>query len=802
MKALSLKALAYLILVVAIGLVAILHGASEWEGLLSWRFALILGLAITSARWKVSVPSINGNISVLALLILFGVVELPLAETLVATCFAAIFQCTFRVQHRPKLHQVIFNISVLSLATACGSLTYRSPWMHRYLDGAPLLLLTASVFFLLNTSPIAGIIAITEEKSFMRVWKEGYFWSFPFYLVGGALAGGLHVLAHYAGWQTASLMFPVIYIAYRSYHLHVGRVEDQKRHAVEISSLHLRTIETLALAIEAKDQTTATHLARVQIYAMAIGKELGMNEAELAALQAGALLHDIGKLAVPEHIISKPGKLTREEFEKMKIHPVVGAELLERVQFPYPVTPIVRSHHEKWNGEGYPDGLKGEQIPLGARILAAVDCLDALASDRQYRKALPLDEAMAKVAAEAGTSFDPKVVEVLSRRYRELEAAAQAGSPPKPVLSVDLKVERGEAPAAGLAIPDPANAEANTVRSVDHFATRAAARQELQNLFELIEDLGSTLSLHDSFSLFAARLRPLVAFDCLAIYLVRGDDLLPQYVSGESARYFNSLKIRIGEGLSGWVAETHKTILNGNPAVESGSAPTNLFTTLQSALSIPLELCGRLFGVLTLYRAELEAFCADELDVVLSLGTRLAEAIDKGLQPGKEAITQVDSLTGLANVRGLFRHLDAEVSRCKRVEIPLTVLAIDLTNFRSVNDRLGHSFGNEMLVQVALRLQSICRPYDYVARTGGDEFVIILPELSQSGVVSKIEQVRSAISSIPVLGFEGNHLEVSIGGATFGPDGWDADQLLTVADQRRHSSRNRPSIPARPSLVA
>ena len=118
----------------------------------------------------------------------------------------------------------------------------------------------------------------------------------------------------------------------------------------------------------------------------------GSPESELEALRAAALLHDIGKLAVPEHIISKPGKLTPEEFEKMKIHPVVGAEILERVKFPYPVVPIVRSHHEKWDGSGYPDGLKGEDIPIGARILAAVDCLDALASDRQYRKAIPLDE--------------------------------------------------------------------------------------------------------------------------------------------------------------------------------------------------------------------------------------------------------------------------------------------------------------------------------------------------------------------------------------------------------------------------
>src|ERR1035437_8666909 len=145
------------------------------------------------------------------------------------------------------------------------------------------------------------------------------------------------------------------------------------------------------------------------------------------ALRAAALLHDIGKLAVPDHIINKPGRLTPEEFEKMKIHPIVGADILERVAFPYPVAPSVRAHHEKWNGKGYPDGLKGEEIPIGARILATVDCLDALSSDRQYRKALPLVEAMKEVAAESGVSFDSIIVEILQRRYLELEGLAVQG---------------------------------------------------------------------------------------------------------------------------------------------------------------------------------------------------------------------------------------------------------------------------------------------------------------------------------------------------------------------------------------
>src|SRR5690242_10095316 len=194
-----------------------------------------------------------------------------------------------------------------------------------------------------------------------------------------------------------------------------------------MAALHLRTIEALALAIEAKDETTRHHLERVQTYAVAIGEEIGIAECDLDALRAAAILHDIGKLAVPEHIISKPGKLTAEEFEKMKIHPQVGAEILERVQFPYPVAPIVRAHHEKWDGSGYPAGLAGEQIPLGARILSAVDCLDALASDRQYRRALPLAEAMKVVTSESGKAFEPRIVELLSRHYVQWERIAQRG---------------------------------------------------------------------------------------------------------------------------------------------------------------------------------------------------------------------------------------------------------------------------------------------------------------------------------------------------------------------------------------
>src|ERR1700734_2947159 len=273
---------------------------------------------------------------------------------------------------------------------------------------------------------MSTIIGLTENKPISKVWNDSYLWSFPYYMVGAAIAGLVHFLNANVGWQSSLLVLPPIYLMYRSYRLYFGKLETEKKHAEQVSNLHLRTIEALALAIEAKDETTGEHLQRVRVYAMELAKELGLTEDETEALKAASVLHDIGKLAVPEHIISKPGKLTLEEFEKMKIHPVVGAEILQRVRFPYPVVPIVRAHHEKWDGTGYPAGLKGTDIPIGARILSAVDYLDALASDRQYRRALPLEEVMQRLGAESGKSFDPKVVEILKKRYVSLEKMALA----------------------------------------------------------------------------------------------------------------------------------------------------------------------------------------------------------------------------------------------------------------------------------------------------------------------------------------------------------------------------------------
>ena len=643
------------------------------------------------------------------------------------------------------------------------------------------------------------IIALTEGKSAHKVWAECHFWSFPFYMVGAAVVFAVGLLSKQVGWHTSLLVLPLIYWVYRSYHLYLAKlaaekrqVEVEKRNAEEVAALHLRTIESLALAIEAKDHTSHKHLQRVRVFAVEIAKELGFFEEEIEALRAAALLHDIGKLAIPEHIINKPGRLSPEEFEKMKIHTQVGAEILQRVAFPYPVAPIVRSHHERWDGTGYPDGLKGEEIPNGARVLAVVDCLDALASHRQYRGALPLEAAMEKVVSLSGSAFEPRIVDVLKRRYRELERMVQSNSTPADEMSqptsTHVSDEAGAESAAEFAQSASISGSAN---DADFLSSIASARQEAQTMFELSQDLGNSLSLGETLSVLSVRLRKMIPYDSMAVFLLKEGRLVPELVSGDNFRLLSSLNIGLGEGLCGWVAEKRKPIVNGNPEAEAGyvSEPAK-FTTLRSTLAIPLEGLNGVVGVLAMYRTDVDAFSADHLRILLAVSSKIALSVENALkyQQAEDSAT-TDYLTGLPNARSLFVHLSRELARCRRTGTALAVMVCDLDNFKQINDLYGHLEGDNLLKDFAVHLREICRGYDYVARMGGDEFVIVAPGLS-------LEASNEKASRLNHLAVESGKkvagrvlVGLSVGTAFCPEDGFDVERLLAEADRRMYSMK-------------
>lgn len=787
------RAKLYIGIVLSVGFLGLAVQVLRFHSVHPLAFCCYFIFTLLTSGLKVRLPTVFASLSVNFLSILAGIVLFSLPEAILLGVAGTIVQCLWRPRVRPKAIQIAFSACSIGFAVAAAHAVFHGPLNPILGDLHPLLLLLAAcAYFLVNTGLVAGIIAMTERRSVWTTWYRTYLWILPYHLCAASLIWLVVALTRQNVWYAALVLLPLVYFVYRSYKLYLDRLEKDKRHSEEIADLHLRTIEALALAIEAKDTVTADHLQRVRVYATEIGRELGLSQSELDALRAAALLHDIGKLAVPEHIISKPGRLTPEEFEKMKIHPLVGAEILEEVKFPYPVVPIVRAHHEKWDGTGYPFGLSGEEIPLGSRILSAVDCLDALATDRQYRPALPLDKAMDIVVGESGKSFDPLVVDILRRRYVELERMAiRAGVQKERIRLSDIKVEHGLAPATGFAEPADELAPAIAPSTGDPLSSIAAATQEAQMLYELTQDLGNSLSLQEALAFVGVRMKRLIPYETIAIYIRREEKLVPEYVSGENLRLFTPLEIPLGHGLSGWVAENNKPLLNGNPSVEAGylNDPTK-FSTLRAAMAVPLNGVNGVLGVLALYRAERDSFTMENLRILLAISSKVALAIENALTHRLlETSITTDYLTNLPNARSLFLSLDNELARAHRTAMPLAVLVCDLDGFKQVNDRFGHLEGNKVLRLIAGGLREQCGPSDFVARMGGDEFVVLIPGGASEELEIKIDRLRSVARKAGDSTPEPTALSMSVGVALYPDDGKDAEDLLAEADRRMYKSK-------------
>jgi diguanylate cyclase (GGDEF)-like protein/putative nucleotidyltransferase with HDIG domain len=771
-------------IVFAAGYGALAWGIGNWESADPGLFLGYLAVATAAGCLRIRIPTFSGSLSLHFFFVLICITRLSLPETMLIACAGALFQCLLYLKPPIRWSAVGQDVAVAAAATTLAYAAYHS------LGGPPgrsplQLVLAATVFFLANSIPAAAVTALTERRRFGQLWREYYFWTFPHYVAGGGAAGLLGLLNEKTGWETALLILPLTYWMYHSYRFYLQRLDEERRQARELGALHFRTLEALALAIEGHDPTKHGHLRRVSVYVTAVGRQMGLSETELQALHAAAMLHDIGKLAVPEHILTKPGRLTDAEFECVKIHPVAGAEILEQVRFPYPVAPIVRAHHEKWDGSGYPAGLKGEAIPVGARILAAVDCLDALVSDRYHRRALPLEKAIHYLRTESGRSFDPRVVDILVDRYRDLEAQVEAAE----------RSDRPYFPAAAAAATRLEQDAAAPAEGGAFLARIAAARREEQMLFQLARELGNSLSLDETLAVCALRVKALCPYDSIAIYIRRDNLLVAEYASGESFWSFGLRETPWGQGLVGWVAENRTPVLNADPGagLRPGSEPG-----LASALAAPLEGVAGVVGVIALYARGKDAFTLDHLRILSAVSAQAALSVENALKYSQaERSAATDVLTGLPNARSLFLHLDAELARARRLRAPVVVLVCDLDGFKQVNDRYGHLEGNRILRAVAQALKRQCREYDFVARMGGDEFVMVLPGNRMGSLPERIEQFRAAVEAAALDTLPEARIGLSVGEASHPADGEDAESLLAAADRRmyemKHGRKSRPS---------
>jgi len=327
--------------------------------------------------------------------------------------------------------------------------------------------------------------------------------------------------------------------------------------------------------------------------------------------------------------------------------------------------------------------------------------------------------------------------------------------------------------------------------NIDPLSSIAAATQEAQMLYELTQDLGNSLSLQEALAFVGVRMKRLIPYETIAVYIRRDEKLVPEYVSGENLRLFTSLEIPMGQGLSGWVAENNKPLLNGNPSVEAGylNDPTK-YSTLRSALAVPLGGVNGVLGVLALYRGERDAFSKENLRILLAISSKVALAIENALTHRLlETSITTDYLTNLPNARSLFLSLDNELARAQRTGTPLAIVVCDLDGFKQVNDRFGHMAGNKVLRLIANGLREQCGALDYVARMGGDEFVILVPGGTMEELELKIDRMRTMARKAGDSTPEPSQLSMSVGVAIYPDDGKDAEDLLAEADRRMYKSK-------------
>lgn len=778
---LSTKMRSFLLFVVVVSLIVAIgrfaqHGPLDLPE--TARYGCYFVLAVFASSLKVRSRATHGVASMSFIFVIIALVDLNLKETVLISGSAIVFESLSLGSRKRKTADTLDALLSTLAAALIAQGLYRSQALRSFQLEPPVRLVLAVMgAFVAYNVPVAIAARLVEGFDRKRLLESLYLWSFPYHLVAATITALYSFICPFVTWYAPGLLLPMVYLIYCSYEQYVRRLERQRSHSSQVSDLHLRTIETLALAIEAKDQTTHDHLRRVQIYAIEIGKDLGLDENSLQALRAAAVLHDIGKLAVPEHILSKPGKLTREEFDKMKIHPVVGAEIVERARFPYPVAPIIRCHHERWDGGGYPDGLIGEAIPIGARILAAVDCLDALASDRQYRRALPLERALQEVASKAGKDFDPRVIRALVLRYREIEEMARSAAPIKPLIDPALQCGSHSAPCApetDAAVPPP-----------PFLRTIGAAREEVQKLFELSQQLGNSLELRETFAVLSRGLQPLVPYDAMALFFETPDGVVPQYLHGPDASLCNSMSLQSGGGISGWVMANAKAAVNCDPAREGGS-----MGALQCMISVPLTGRHGVVAALSLYSRKRSRYGGEHLRLLNAICPKLSLAVENGLTFQKaESSATTDYLTGLPNAHSLFLHLEREVDVSRYLSSGLGVLVCDLNGFKYINDTLGHLTGNRILQEVAKALRAGCRQYEYAARMGGDEFVIVCSGVQRKDLEARIPVLRSAIRAAGESVGGAGMLDSSFGSALFPDDGETVDELLAAADRRMYHDK-------------
>jgi diguanylate cyclase (GGDEF)-like protein/putative nucleotidyltransferase with HDIG domain len=758
LRGLPAPARAYVGAVVASGAVTIAIALVQLQLDHPLLFATLLGLATltSAAKIELPLPRSHSNLSLSHAVNFWALFALGPAAAACIAAVSALAQCTLRSGGHNPLHRTVFSVASLTLTTAVAGLTLG--FVVSDPDGIASLAraaaVVAPVYFFVNSALVAAAIALSTRQPLVSVWQRNFLWSAPSYLAGAAVAA-MATAASARGWSGwLALLAVPLYLVFRSYHTVVGRLREEQNETRRAMDVQLATIEALALAIEAKAGSTPEHIQSIQQISALLAEAAGLSDADVQAVRTAALLHDVGNMAVPEHILSKPEALTPEEFERVKIHPRVGAEILRNVPFGAPVGDLVLCHHERWDGLGYPAGLRGEDIPLGARILAIADCYTTLQTDRPYRPGRTKADALAVLRSEAGAAFDPALVELLAVRLGVEQS------------SVQTAVARDGVWAGGegmIALQDI-----------------AGAHREEQTLYEIAQALGSSLGVVDAMALIHEKVSRLVPFVTCALFL--GDD-----EKGYVCRYAHGSG---SEALLKWEPKSWSDISLRLPSCADGRGAHG--EELAALLPCPLSFEGRLIGGLVIYHSVHGYFTDEHRRVLGRVSEQTAAVIFNSTRfEQTQHESHTDPLTGLANRRSLDRQFEASLERARDSHGSISVIVLDLDRLKEINDTYGHEAGDRALRAVGGVLRATIRESDLCARFAGDEFVVLLTDCSPAHEARRLLDLQNAVAAHPFEPRVGVRVSLSIsaGLARFPMDGTTFDELLAAADEKMYRDK-------------
>lgn len=742
---------------------------------------LLAGLTLLSGSFTIRIPTIPARLSVsetfvFAAVLLFG----PSAATIIVVLDSLVISLWLN-RRSQSLSRVMFNMAAPSVAIWTASTAfyflagisplYRSSRSILTLLG-PLVVL-AFVYFLLNSFLIAFAVAFEKRLSTYTVWRNNFFWLSLNYFSGASVAALLLPYLQRDQQEFAKVIgvfLPLLLISYLTFKTAMGRADDANRHLAQLNQLYLSTIETLAMAIDAKDQITHGHIRRVQLRAVRLAAAMGVtDERQIRAIEAAALLHDMGKLAVPEYILNKPGPLTAPEFDKMKLHASIGADILSAIEFPYPVVPIVRHHHENWDGSGYPDGLCGSDIPIGARILSVVDCFDALTSDRPYRPRLSDTDALKIITARRSSMYDPLVVDTFLKAH-------SAG-----LLSIDTTEER-----LPLSLRELGSIETEPAPPAHGLDNISSSSEEMVALFELARDLNKGSTFKDISDTAISHLRRLIPSSLACIYLKDSstEELLCVRAAGSASNLVADIRIPLGQRLTGWVVANRQTIRNSDPVLDIGEASRTISPRLTNCLSTPLIVDNSVIGALSLYTNATQGFTEED--------RRLLEVVALQVAPALLHSRNAETVDGPARTSPLLSGFGTSLSLPLYPFSPTIVTYVEVERVESIHPRIGRDTHDAIVVWLG---SEIPNPH-FVLRLREGEFAILSSittegpaALTATAVRDRLELFLSSISN-------NCSFVVTAEAASAPTDGEHLEELIEAARKRARSGRGPRGVSA------